>query len=127
MAAIRTETSEGFQAYFEFLDDPAFQGVTIAELLSLVSSEYKTQFGFLMVVDHATITQPEHPLLIVNLDGDEAHEGKEDPAGEPEYGREFRAIPTAVSSIESNLSIANMGFEEFADAVDEDGVFRGFK
>ncbi|MDH6214469.1 hypothetical protein M2283_001752 [Streptomyces pseudovenezuelae] len=29
-------------------------------------------------------------------------------------------------SIENNLSGANMDFEEFADAVDDDGVFRGF-
>lgn len=29
-------------------------------------------------------------------------------------------------SVENNLSIANMGFEEFADSADEKGVFRGF-
>ncbi|MFF4054379.1 DUF6924 domain-containing protein [Streptomyces sp. NPDC001668] len=29
-------------------------------------------------------------------------------------------------SMENNLSGANMDFEEFADAVEEDGVFRGF-
>jgi hypothetical protein len=28
--------------------------------------------------------------------------------------------------IENNLSLANMDFEEFAEAVDPDGVFRGF-
>jgi hypothetical protein len=28
--------------------------------------------------------------------------------------------------VENNLSIANMVFAEFAGAVDEDGVFRGF-
>jgi hypothetical protein len=121
VAAIKTTTSEGFNAYVEFLDDPAFQGMTTAELLGLASSEYKTQHSFLMVVDHATITEPEHPLLVVDLY--EANEGEE----EPEYGREFRAIPTAVQGIENNLSIANMGFEDFADAVDEDGVFRDFK
>ncbi|HLF89873.1 MAG TPA: hypothetical protein VI451_13065 [Anaerolineales bacterium] len=43
-----------------------------------------------------------------------------------EYGREFRAIPSQIQGIENNLSIANMDFEEFADSVDEDGVFRGF-
>jgi hypothetical protein len=121
VAAIKTTTSEGFNAYVEFLDDPAFQGMTTAELLGLASSEYKTQHSFLMVVDHATITEPEHPLLVVDLY--EANEGEE----EPEYGREFRAIPTAVQSIENNLSIANMDFEDFAEAVDEDGVFRDFK
>jgi hypothetical protein len=29
--------------------------------------------------------------------------------------------------VENNLSIANMGFEEFANAVDKDGIFRGFQ
>jgi hypothetical protein len=29
--------------------------------------------------------------------------------------------------VENNLNIANMGWEEFADAVDEDGTFRGFR
>ena len=44
--------------------------------------------------------------------------------GEP--GRTFRVIPSEIWGVENNLSIANMGFEEFADAVDSDGVFRGF-
>ena len=29
-------------------------------------------------------------------------------------------------SVENNLSIANMDWEEFADAVDDAGIFRGF-
>jgi hypothetical protein len=29
-------------------------------------------------------------------------------------------------SVENNLSLANMDFEEFANAVDVDGLFRGF-
>jgi hypothetical protein len=41
-------------------------------------------------------------------------------------GSEFRAIPSMIQGIENNLSIANMDFEEFANAVDESGVFRGF-
>lgn len=52
------------------------------------------------------------PLLILDL-----YDGS---------GREFRAIPSQIQSIENNLSIANMDFEEFAESVDEDGVFRGF-
>jgi hypothetical protein len=32
----------------------------------------------------------------------------------------------AIQSIQNNLSIANMDFEEFANSVDDDGVFRGF-
>jgi hypothetical protein len=54
----------------------------------------------------------EHPVLIVDLF--------------ERSGREFRAIPSTVQSIENNLSLANMDFEEFAEAVDDDRIFRGF-
>lgn len=43
-----------------------------------------------------------------------------------EPGRTFRALPSEVNGIESNLSIANMDWEDFAESVDDDGVFRGF-
>ncbi|MBE1565995.1 hypothetical protein H4W81_008774 [Nonomuraea africana] len=35
----------------------------------------------------------------------------------------MRAIATELYSIEANLSIGNM---DFADAMDEEGIFRGF-
>lgn len=41
--------------------------------------------------------------------------------------RSFRCSAKEVASIEANLSLANMDFEDFADNVDSDGVFRGFK
>ena len=68
--------------------------------------------SFLMVVDGATILHPENPLVIVDL--------------WDEPGREFRAIPSQIQSIENNLSLGNMGFAEFADVVDCDSIFRGF-
>jgi hypothetical protein len=43
-----------------------------------------------------------------------------------EPGREFRAVPRAVQAIENNVSLANMDFDDFANAVDDDGIFRGF-
>jgi hypothetical protein len=41
-------------------------------------------------------------------------------------GRVFRVVPSQILGIENNLSTANMDFDEFADSVGEDGVFRGF-
>jgi hypothetical protein len=35
-------------------------------------------------------------------------------------------IPSEIQSIENNLSLANMDFEEFAESADKDGIFRGF-
>jgi hypothetical protein len=58
------------------------------------------------------MTDPEHPVLVVDL------------YSEP--GRSFRVVPSEMWGVENNLSLANMDFEEFADAVDRDGVFRGF-
>ena len=57
------------------------------------------------------LSDPDHPILVVDL-----LEGG---------SRTFRTIPSQVWSIGSNLPIANMGWEDFADHVDERGVFRG--
>jgi hypothetical protein len=63
-------------------------------------------------VDEAAVGDPECPILVVGL-------GKSS-------GRSFRAISSQIEGIENNLSIAHLGFEEIADAVDADGTFRGF-
>ena len=38
----------------------------------------------------------------------------------------FRVIPSELWSVENNLSLANMDFEEFAGAAGAEGVFLGF-
>ena len=92
------------------VSDPTFDGLTVTELISLAQrGPYRT---FLFVVDHVTLTDPEHPILVLDL------------ADEP--GRTFRVVPSEMWGIENNLSIANMDFAEFAESTDADGVFRGF-
>jgi len=100
----------GFRAYVEFIDDVAYQDITKEHLLRLVPPDYA--HSFIILVDRTAVSLPEIPLLIIDL--------------YDAPGREFRAIPSQIQGIENNLSISNMDFEEFADAVDEDGVFRGF-
>jgi hypothetical protein len=99
-----------FFAYVTFVDDPDYGDLDTSQIRKLFGPE--SNQSFVIVVDCTAIAHPEHPVLILDLF---------DPAG-----RTFRALPTAVQAIENNLSIANMDFEEFADAVDQDGVFRGF-
>ena len=65
-----------------------------------------------MIVDRMTLSHPDHPVLVVDVMS--------------ERGAEFRAVPSQIQSIENNLSIANMDFEEFAACVDADGIFRRF-
>lgn len=107
---ILEETSEGFRAYVDIVEDPAFADLGADSVLAAIPMGYP--HGFLVVVDHESITLPDHPVLVLDL---------QDPA----YGR-FRAVPSAVQQIENNLSIANMDFAEFAESVDPTGVFRGF-
>ena len=99
-----------FRANVEFLDDATYAGISKDQLLALASPNYN--HSFIILVDQAAISHPEHPLLIVDL--------------YERSGKEFRAIPSQIQGIENNLSIANMDFEEFAESVDQDGVFRGF-
>lgn len=71
-----------------------------------------TYHRFVFLVDNVTISDPETPLVALDL----LHEP----------GRWFRVVPAEMWSVENNLSIANMDFFEFAEAADPDGVFRGF-
>jgi uncharacterized protein DUF6924 len=99
-----------FRANVEFLDDVEYAGITKDQLLELIPKNYS--HIFIIVVDRTAISLPDFPLLIVDL--------------YERSGREFRAVPSQIQGIENNLSIANMDFEEFAESVDESGVFRGF-
>jgi len=94
----------------EILDDSQFSGTNVEQLLKDVPSEFP--HTFLFVFDQTSASQPDHPILVIDL------------FDQP--GRTFRAIPSEIHWIESNLSISNMDWEDFADCVDEDGVFRGF-
>jgi len=99
-----------FLANVEFIDDPRYSGLGTEQLLGAFAADGAPTF--VIVADRTTMAHPEHPLLVIDL--------------HRERGRELRAIPSAVQSIENNLSIANMDFAEFADSADADGVFRGF-
>jgi hypothetical protein len=113
-AAIRSqvlqETSDGFRANVDIVEDATLADLGTDSVLAALPPDY--QHGFLVIVDHDSITLPDHSVLVVDLQ-DPAHGG-------------FRAIPSTVQQIENNLSIANMDFAEFAQSVDSTGVFRGF-
>lgn len=99
-----------FRANVDFVDDVEYAGLTKDQLLELIPKDYS--HNFIIVVDQAATSLPDHSLLIVDL--------------YERSGREFRAAPSQIQGIENNLSIANIDFEEFAESVDESGVFRGF-
>lgn len=108
-AAIQQPVGD-FQAHVAFFSAPEFDGITPDQLLLLAPGDWDRSFIF--VVDQLTLSDPENPILVIDL--------------QDEPGRTFRVIPSEMWGVENNLSLANMDFAEFADATDEDGVFRGF-
>jgi hypothetical protein len=106
-AMILAPTDE-FLVDLMLVDDPEYQGASVEVLLKIAPA----RDSYLFIVDRLTISHPEYPVLCVDL------------AEEP--GRSFRVIPAEVVPIDNNLSIANMDFEEWSEAVDADGIFRGF-
>jgi hypothetical protein len=108
--AMGQDVGNSLRVFVDFIDDPEHAGVTADELLKLVPDGSNKRLLF--VVDGLTVAQADHPILVVDL--------------LEERGRRFRAVPAQIAAIEGNLSFANMDWEEFADNVAADGVFRGF-
>jgi hypothetical protein len=104
------ESEEGFRAHLSLCDDRAFEAAKPEQLAQ--SPADVARHACLFVADAMTITHDEHPLLCVDL---------------LSPGRSFRVVPGAHWGVENNLAVANMDFEDFADAVDEDGIFRDFR
>ncbi|NEQ97414.1 MAG: hypothetical protein F6K30_11930 [Cyanothece sp. SIO2G6] len=92
----------------EFVNDTQFDCLTIDQLLELIPPSSKKTFIFL--VDEKTISDPDHPVLTVDLFQDK--------------GRTFRVTPSQTAAVENNLAIANMDWEDFALNTDKDGIFR---
>ncbi|MEE1942668.1 hypothetical protein V1L54_25225 [Streptomyces sp. TRM 70361] len=121
--ALRRTCREGLAEVTEpcFVDDRAYEGATVEELLELVSEEET----FILVADRVTLShEDDAPLLAVDtfrdFEEDEGDEGEGD-----EYGQRFRVGLTGLRSVVVNLSLANTDFDEFAESAGEDGVFRG--
>ena len=108
-AAIREPVGD-FQAYVDFVSDPAYDGITTEQLLSLIPQG--STHTFIFIVDRVALSHPDRPILVVDL--------------YTEPGRTFRVIPREMWGIENNLSIANMDFVDFAENTDHEGIFRGF-
>lgn len=104
------EPLDSIETNLHIVDDHDYAGVTAEQLLKALDDD--AHQVLLIVVDQTAIREPDHPVLIVDL------------VGEP--GRTFRALPSCVFEIESNLSIGNMDWEEFVNGVDDNGIYRGF-
>jgi hypothetical protein len=121
-AAIKEPVGE-FRAYVDCISDPEYDGLTVDQLITLapryddMTVEQLATLGrndpvFVFIVDRIALSQPDHPILVVDL------------LDEP--GLTFRVIPSELYGVENNLSIGNLTVREFADNADKTGIFRGF-
>ncbi|PAK24311.1 hypothetical protein CJD44_23310 [Streptomyces sp. alain-838] len=108
-AALFSPSKDGFLADVALVDDQRYEGLTPDRALALIPAEYR--HPLLVLADAVALTSAEQPLLVVGLRG--------------ERGRCVRVVAADLWSIENNVSGANMDFEEFVRAVDDDGVYRG--
>ena len=108
--AIRKPNESGFLAYFDYVSDSSYDGLSVERLTNIAIDNEK--HSFICEARRITLSDREQPILVIDC------------YNQP--GRTFRVIPSEVWGVENNLSIANMDFEEFADNCDPDGVFRGF-
>ncbi|MBM4542106.1 hypothetical protein GS463_24295 [Rhodococcus hoagii] len=113
MAPGEGENSD-FSADLTCIDNPENNGLSIPDLIERIG-DHPPYYVF--IADHTTITDPEHPILAVDT-------GPEDFGST--RGQTVRVIPSQMWSIENNLSISNMDFDEFVESAGPDGVYRGF-
>jgi hypothetical protein len=106
--AARPSSPDGFTASFVPISDHAYEGLQAEALANLDGDAF-----FVYAADRLSMDGPEPTLLVV----DRLHD----------RGRWFRVTLEQAWAVENNLSLFNMDFFEFADAVDDDGVFRGFR
>ncbi|MEU4096147.1 hypothetical protein [Streptomyces sp. NPDC026673] len=96
-----------------YVDDPRFADVGIQVLVDEdAAAEDDDKITYVFLADAATMADPTHPLLAVDL--------------YDEPGRTFRVPAEWYPEISANLSIANMDFADFADSTDTTGTFRGW-
>jgi hypothetical protein len=96
------------------VDDPVYRDLTAADLVALVPDGE----SLLFLADRTALTTPDLQVLAVSP--------SEEDEEVSESHKTLRVTAEALWSIENNIAVADMGWEEFVDAAGDDGVFRGF-
>ncbi|MFG6490831.1 DUF6924 domain-containing protein [Microbacterium sp. P03] len=107
LAVIGRENADGFRAYVQPVDHRRWYGQAADAIRAAVPP---SEAAVLFVADETTLGSPDLPVLAIQLNGDESP---------------FRAVAKELWSVENNLNLANMDWHEFADAVDDEGIYRG--
>lgn len=111
---IRRSSCEGFVERYACVSDPVWSAFPNDRLTLFAPPP-----SFYLVVDGLTVEHDEHPVLAIDL--------QEERRDRLDGARAFRLVPAQATGLACNLNIANMDFWEFAENVDPDGIFRGFR
>lgn len=125
--APQLESGQEFYAEVDCISDEKFTGLELGAIVTLLPDYYAGFFCF--VADRYTFENPGLPILVIGFapTGDTPDEFNRYPRQVPsEDIKSFRALPKTIQSIENNLSLANLDFDDFLRSVESDGVFRGF-
>jgi hypothetical protein len=104
------ESVDGFRAGVRVIDERAYDGASWEDLRDAAMAGGETA-AVLFVADRAALGA-DHPIQVVDLSG--------------RSRAPFRCVARELWSVENNLNIANLDWEEFADKADANGVFNGF-
>ncbi|MFK0104837.1 DUF6924 domain-containing protein [Streptomyces sp. NPDC091217] len=124
-AALMEPWGDGaYEANVHFVDDPAWADAPLDQILPVVSADENLPVVFL--ADRTTMRTEDHPLLAVTTLTREECPDNEDYEQLTEFGTEFRTTPAGVHDVHANLSIGNLGFEEYAEWAHDsaEGVYR---
>ena len=109
MDATTRENADGFVANLSVVDDPAWAGASVEAVIAAHAGDKVRVVAFLF--DAAAASDKRRALLCISLASKKV--------------RTIRVLPTAVWSVENNLSLGNMEWRDFANALKE-GFFEGF-
>ncbi|WP_041289742.1 DUF6924 domain-containing protein [Kribbella flavida] len=109
-SAALAESVDGFSAYVTVIDERAYDGASWEDVrqAAMAGGEHA---AVLFIADQSALGE-DHPIQAVDLSGASR--------------APFRCIARELWSVDNNLNLANMDWDEFADNTDADGVFRGF-
>lgn len=117
-----------FEADVHLIEDPVWTEASSDAVLAAVSRDERLRVVFL--ADHVTMRSGHRALLALAVD---AEDEDLDPAYYQELvdsasPRAFRTVPAGVHCAHTNLSLANLDFEDYAEVAiaDPEGVFRSF-
>jgi hypothetical protein len=105
---IQRGSEDGYYGGVDFVDDSRFDGYSVEDLVA-AHPHRAEDWDVLYVADESAITSNGYPLLVVRVGSDD-----EIP---------FRCRADALHEIDGNLSIANLDWDDFRDAVGESGVY----